>query len=270
MYYSKQKLSDTLKSQIYVYHLQKAPLMMPMIEKLHLKTNTTMSYIRQDLVNAATVTQERAKRFFDMRPGGYAEHDQFLGVPVPAIRKLTKKYTHLSFEQISLLITSPYNEERLFALLILVARYPKGSLSIKEQCYQMYMSHLAHVNNWNLVDSSAHHILGAYTWNKDTSILVQLARSNDLWERRIAIVATWYFIRNNRYDVTCTIAQSLLQDKHDLIHKAVGWMLREMGKKDRYTLCTFLNKNVSLMPRTMLRYAIEKLSQEQRKHYLAL
>lgn len=241
-----------------------------MLKNLYPNTDSILPYIRKDLANAATVTQERAKRFFDVRPGAYAQHDQFLGVPVPAIRKLTKKYTDLSFEQVSLLITSPYNEERLFALLILVARYQKGSLSIKEQCYQIYMSHLAHVNNWNLVDSSAHHILGAYTWNKDTNILIQLAGSNDLWERRIATVATWYFIRNNRYDVTYTIAQSLLQDKHDLIHKAVGWMLREMGKKDIYTLCTFLNKNASLMPRTMLRYATEKLPLEQRMHYLAL
>ncbi len=186
---------------------------------------------------------------------------------VPTLRKIAKIYYNLSKDDLGGIIKSRFNEERFLALVILINQYQKASDNDKKIFYQFYIDNIKYVNNWNLVDASAHHIIGAYLWDKDKEYLYKLARSKNLWERRIAMVATWYFIRKNELDLTFKIAQLLLNDKHDLIHKAVGWMLREAGKRDEKQLIEFLNRHISQMPRTMLRYAIERFSEETRKHY---
>ncbi|WP_419235604.1 DNA alkylation repair protein [Rickettsia endosymbiont of Nabis limbatus] len=210
---------------------------------------------------------ERLTAFFKTKEGQYGEYDKFIGVTVPTLRKIAKIYYNLSKDDLGGIIKSRFNEERFLALVILINQYQKASDNDKKIFYQFYIDNIKYVNNWNLVDASAHHIIGAYLWDKDKEYLYKLARSKNLWERRIAMVATWYFIRKNELDLTFKIAQLLLNDKHDLIHKAVGWMLREAGKRDEKQLIEFLNRHISQMPRTMLRYAIERFSEETRKHY---
>ncbi len=228
-------------------------------------------HIRQLLESHAKIKQGNVKSFFKTGVGQYAAQDQFLGVNVPTLRKIAKEFSTLSLQDIQGLLGSPINEERLLGLLILVNQYQKADLSVKQSIYQFYLDHLQHVNNWNLVDSSAHLILGAHLFdiNADQELLMVLAKSTILWERRIAIVATWYFIRQKELNWTFQLAEMLLQDKHDLIHKAVGWMLREAGRVDEGQLITFLNQHAAAMPRTMLRYAIERLAPPKRAFYLA-
>jgi 3-methyladenine DNA glycosylase AlkD len=184
---------------------------------------------------------------------------------VPNLRKIAKIYNGIELQVIEELLQSKYNEERLLALIILVHQYQKGSADLQEGLCAFYLNNLNRVNNWNLVDSSAHHILGHYLWNKNRSMLAKLAASEILWERRIAIVSTWYFIRKSDLEWTFKIAKLLLNDSHDLIHKAVGWMLREAGKKDEARLVSFLCDHAHQMPKTMLRYAMERLSKEQKE-----
>lgn len=206
--------------------------------------------------------------FFKTGPGGYAEHDRFIGVSVPNLRKIGKEFRKLPLDQLQLLLKSAINEERLLALIILVDQYTLGNETQKEQIFRFYLDNLQHVNNWNLVDTSAHLIVGAHLLDRDKDLLITLAKSEVMWERRVAIVSTWYFIRNCRYEWTLIIAEILLQDSHDLIHKAVGWMLREAGKKDKQVLIEFLEKNLKQMPRTTLRYAIEKFPEDQRRKFI--
>lgn len=210
------------------------------------------------------------KMFFKTGPGEYSEHDHFMGIAVPVLRCIAKKFRDLSLPEIHILLRSRFNEERFLALIILVSQYQLGDVHIKEDRYQFYMANLSGVNNWNLVDASAHLIVGHHLWDKDTHPLFILASSNNLWERRISIVSSWYFIRQNDLTLTFKIAKLLMQDLHDLIHKAVGWMLREAGKRDEKQLMIFLKDYAVNMPRTMLRYAIEKMTPQQRKEYLEL
>lgn len=200
--------------------------------------------------------------FFKTGKGEYSEHDQFIGIRVPQLRKIAKDFKNLSLNELQILILSPFNEERLLALIILENQYNSTN---EVEIYNFYIKNIVQVNNWNLVDQSAHNILGRYLFNRNKDLLISFANSKSLWERRIAMVATWYFIRNNHFDYTIKIAEMLLNDSHDLIHKASGWMLREMGKRDRLPLIDFLNKHSSKMPRTMLRYAIEKFPETERK-----
>lgn len=225
--------------------------------------------IRNTLLASKKFTPENAKRFFKTQPGEYAAHDQFLGVSVPVIRKIAKQYFSLPMKEIQTLLRSPYNEERLLALLILTERYQKN-IDEKQAIYDFYIKNIKYVNNWNLVDSSAHYIVGAHLSLKNKSFLITLANSKNMWERRIAIISTWYFIRQNKFTETIKISKLLLNDSEDLIHKAVGWMLREMGKRDETILINFLEKNAYQMPRTMLRYAIEKFPDKMRKKYLQM
>jgi len=222
------------------------------------------------LLQYVTHIPENTQRFFKTSPGSYAEHDQFLGVSVPNLRKIAKNLHRLTLTTIKDLLNSPYNEERLLALFILINQYQKAEPSLKQMLYQFYLDNLSAVNNWNLVDSSAHLILGAHTWDRDRSILEKLARSSNLWERRIAIIATWHGIKHSDLDCTFHIATILLHDTHDLIHKAVGWMLREAGKKDLQPLIHFLEAHAATMPRTMLRYAIERMNKTQQAHFRSL
>jgi 3-methyladenine DNA glycosylase AlkD len=218
--------------------------------------------IRKILLENVTHNPHEAKRFFKTTPGSYAEHDNFIGVKVSALRKIATKLSDLPLTTIQELIRSEINEERLLALIILTKQYQKRDISLKANIYQFYMDNLAYVNNWNLVDSSSYLILGAHIYDKDRSILEQLAISKDLWKRRIAIVATLYFIRHNDLDWTFKIAKLLLNDSQDIIQKAIAWMLREAGKKNEERLLDFLEINTPKMRKTTLRCAKENLTKK--------
>ncbi len=225
----------------------------------------TIQYLREILGYSVDSTPERVSIYFKTSPGDYAEHDSFMGITVPVLRKIAKRFMTISLEHLGLLIQSKINEERLLTLIILAAQYKAGALAQKEEIYQFYRTNMRHINNWNLVDSSAHLIIGAHLFEQGSDVLKELAASQNLWERRIAIVSTWYFIRKSDLEWTFKIAKLLLNDSHDLIHKAVGWMLREAGKKDEAMLISFLFKYAHHMPKTMLRYAMERLSKEQKE-----
>ena len=211
---------------------------------------------------------EHSQRFFKTGKGDYGEGDQFLGIRVPVLRKQVKHYKDITLKEISRLLKSPYHEERLFALLLLVNKFAKGNKQERGSVYELYLKQRKQINNWDLVDSSACYIVGAYLEDKDRQPLYELLKSNSLWERRIAIMSTFHFIRKNDFEDTLKISRALLNDKEDLIHKAVGWMLREIGKRDRSIEDLFLQKHYKEMPRTMLRYAIEKHPEKERQRYL--
>ncbi|ETZ07753.1 DNA alkylation repair enzyme [Holospora obtusa F1] len=224
--------------------------------------------IKDILKNSISVPPHKAAAFFKTGTGHYAEGDEFIGVTVPNLRKIAKNFMILTLDDLKILLMSKINEERLLSLIILTKQYQNEDDQGKERLYQFYMQNLIHVNNWNLVDASAHLIIGAHLWDKDRNSLLSLATSEILWERRISIVSTWYFIRQNELTWTFKIALLLLRDVHDLIHKSAGWMLREAGKRDQAQLVTFLDQHMYAMPRTMLRYAIEKFPEDIRKNYL--
>ncbi len=210
------------------------------------------------------------QRFFKTGEGEYGHGDIFAGLTVPQSRKLAKKYKDLQLENIHKLLKSKIHEERLIALLILADRFKKVISVKKKEIFDFYLAHTNYVNNWDLVDLSADQIVGAYLFDhKDITILFKLAKSKDIWERRIAIIATFAFIKSGRFKETLQIAEILINDKEDLIHKAVGWMLREGGKRvSMDDEEKFLKKHYRIMPRTMLRYAIEKFPEEKRRGYL--
>lgn len=215
---------------------------------------------------------ERARisqRFFKTGSGQYGEGDVFIGVTIPDIRKVARRYCDLSFEGLHNLLQSKIHEERLLALLILVEQFKKEDQKSRKKIFDFYNTHLDRVNNWDLVDLSAHQIVGAWLESRSRVLLHRLAKSKNMWHRRVAIVATYHFIRNHDFVDTVAIAQKLLQDDHDLIHKAVGWMLREVGKRDEQVLCDFLDDHKVQMPRTMLRYAIERLPALKKHNYMA-
>ncbi len=208
------------------------------------------------------------QRFFKTGPGEYGEGDQFLGVRVPATRCVARKYRDIPLADTKELLRSTVHEERLLSLIILVHKYKKGNSDEQVEIYRIYLDNTEYINNWELVDTSAEHIVGAYLKERSRKPLHILARSESLWERRIAIMATFHFIKSNEFDETLRIAEILVADTEDLIHKAVGWMLREVGKREINTEESFLKKHYRFMPRTMLRYAIEKFPEEIRQHYL--
>lgn len=215
--------------------------------------------------------QERAahlQKYFKTGKGEYGEGDVFLGLRVPAVRKIAKKFNNLSIDEAEKFLQSPYHEERLFALFILVDLFKKGNEEDKKKIYELYLKNTNFINNWDLVDVSAGTIVGAYLFKRNKETIYKLAQSENLWERRIAIMATFYFIAQNEFTDTLEIAEMLLNDKEDLIHKAVGWMLREIGKRNLEVEENFLKKHYLNMPRTMLRYAIEKFPEDKRKSYL--
>ena len=215
--------------------------------------------------------EEKAKilaRFFKTGKGQYGEGDIFLGLIVPKTREIAKKYADMEFKDIQKLLLSKIHEERLAALMILVEKYKKYDSRGKKIIIKFYLQNTAKINNWDLVDLSADKILGNYLLDKDKSILYKLAKSDNLWERRISIISTFAFIKNNQFKDTMKISEILLNDRHDLIQKAVGWMLREAGKRDEKELIKFLDKHYRKMPRTMLRYAVERLGKERRKYYM--
>ena len=208
------------------------------------------------------------QRFFKTGPGGYGEGDKFLGVTVPNIHIVAKKFLLATFDDIKKLLESPYHEERMAALFILVGQFEKGDGKCRKKIFTFYLKNRKGINNWDLVDSSAHKIVGAYLTDKPKDVLYKYAESRNLWDCRVAIISTFHFIRQNSFDDTIAISEILLNDEHDLIHKAVGWMLREVGKRDVKILEEFLKKYSKNMPRTMLRYSIEKFPEDERKKYL--
>ncbi len=208
------------------------------------------------------------QRFFKTGPGEYGAGDILLGIRVPPLRALAKQHRGAGLATIATLLDSRYHEERLFALLLLMQWYQAADGGGKQAAFDLYLGNTAHINNWDLVDVSAPHIVGRHLEQRSRAVLDTLARSPLLWERRIAIVATFHFIRRNDCTDTLRLAQILLHDKHDLIHKAAGWMLREVGKHDMAALEGFLQAHQHGMPRTMLRYAIERLEPALRKQYL--
>ena len=211
---------------------------------------------------------EHSQRFFKTGQGEYGEGDQFLGIRVPILRKYAKKYQATALEEIERLLKSPFHEERLFALLLLIRKFTKGDEDDKTEIFHLYLNNTQYINNWDLVDSSAHHIVGVYLEARDRQVLYKLVQSDSLWERRIAIMSTFQFIRLRQFDDTFMLAKQLINDKEDLIHKAVGWMLREIGKRAIRSEKAFLKTHYKRMPRTMLRYAIENFPEQERKKYL--
>jgi 3-methyladenine DNA glycosylase AlkD len=208
--------------------------------------------------------------FFKTDPGEYGHGDRFLGIRVPVLRKLAREFRAAPFPVALALLRSPFHEERLVALLMLVDRYARGTSAERQRVYERYLQHVPqHVNNWDLVDSSAHLIVGAHLEHRDRAVLHELARSPHLWSRRVAIIATFWFIKRGSFADTLAIAELLLDDREDLIHKAAGWMLREVGNRDPAIAERFLRRYCKRMPRTMLRYAIEKLPERTRRAYLS-
>lgn len=208
------------------------------------------------------------QRFFKTAPGEYGHGDRFLGVTVPAVRAVAARHQSLPLRDVEALLHSSWHEERLLALVILVRRYERETPTRRDAIYRLYRRNIRHINNWDLVDCSAGRIVGAHLCEGNRAWLRRLARSSSLWERRIAVMATGFFIGRDEFDETLHIARLLLDDPHDLIHKAVGWMLREVGKRNRAAEEEFLRQHAHLMPRTMLRYAIERFPERLRRRYL--
>lgn len=231
---------------------------------------STLSQLQSDL--RSFIIPEKAAffpRFFKTGKGQYGYGDKFLGITVPNMRTVAVKYKDLELSDIIKLLHSQWHEERLVALIILTEQFKRANPTGQKEIYDLYLSNTKYINNWDLVDLSATNIVGEYLVNKSKSILYKLAKSDLLWDRRIAIISTFAFIKRGDPSETFKIAEILLHDKHDLIHKAVGWMLREVGKRcGEESLESFLNKHYKVMPRTMLRYALERMSDKKKKFYM--
>ncbi|MEA4950018.1 MAG: DNA alkylation repair protein [Petrimonas sp.] len=211
---------------------------------------------------------DHSRYFFKTGKGQYGEGDRFIGVTVPESRSVAKANKNLSFDELKKLLDDDYHECRFCALIILAEQFKKTDTAGRKEIFGFYLANTHGVNNWDLVDVSAYSIVGEWLLDNDRSVLYQLAESENLWEQRISIISTLAFIRKNDFADTLKLSEKFLTHRHDLMHKACGWMLREAGKRDEKTLTYFLDKHCTQMPRTMLRYAIEKLSPEQKTHYL--
>ncbi len=209
------------------------------------------------------------QRFFKTAPGQYGAGDIFLGITVPVLREVAKQYIELPLSEVQKLLKSKTHEHRFIALEILVMQYEEGNTQVKKNVFNFYVQNTNYVNNWDLVDTSVEYIVGPYLRDKPKTLLYKWIKSRNMWERRMAIMATFDFIRNNEFSDTLQLVSFALNDTHDLIHKAGGWMLREVGKRDKRVLMRFLNEHSHNMPRTMLRYAIERLSPTERIMYLS-
>jgi 3-methyladenine DNA glycosylase AlkD len=229
----------------------------------------SLTEIRKEILKQKNPVQAiNLQRFFKTGKGEYGEGDIFYGIKVPEQRIIAKQFSDLSLDDLKILITSKVHEERLIAVFILVEQFKKGDDKKQKIIYDFYLKNRKGINNWDLVDLSAPKIAGAYLIDKEKDQLYKFANSKDLWEKRISIISTQAFIREHFFEDTLNISEILLNDKHDLIHKAVGWMLREIGNRDLEIEEEFLKKYYKTMPRTMLRYAIEKFPERKRKSYL--
>jgi len=213
-------------------------------------------------------TAEQTKKFFKTGEGEYSHGDRFLGIKMGKLRETAKRFSEAEPEVAEKLLQSEFHEIRLFSLILLTNLYKRGDKTTKEKIFDIYLNNTRQINNWDLVDVSAHHIVGTHLFEKDTSLLFKLSRSENMWERRISIISTLHFIKKNRFEETLTIAEKLIEDKQDLMHKATGWMLREVGKMDMDAEREFLLKHYKKMPRTMLRYAIERFEETERVGFL--
>lgn len=230
----------------------------------------TLAAVRAEMRRLASPEQaDVARRFFKTGLGDYGEGDVFLGLKAPQIRALVRSCDPLPEPDMLSLVRSKIHEERMLGLYCLVRRFERGDEKAKKRIFDLYLTHTQWINNWDLVDTSAPHIVGAWLLDKDRRILRKLAKSKSLWERRMAVLATQAFIRAGQFADTIEIVHALLDDDHDLMHKACGWMLREIGNRDQAALESFLTRHVKQMPRTMLRYAIEKLPEKKRRAWLA-
>jgi 3-methyladenine DNA glycosylase AlkD len=230
---------------------------------------TSATAIQKELrALASPETAAILQGFFKTGPGQYGEGDVFLGIKVPVLRALAKQHRTAGLDDVQTLLDSAYHEERVFALLLLMQFYPRADEAGKQAAFDLYLGNTQRINNWDLVDVSAPHIVGRHLEDRPRRILHTLSKSDSLWERRIAIIATFHFIRLDDFADTLKIARILLHDEHDLMHKAVGWMLREVGKRDLAAEEEFLHAHYRAMPRTMLRYAIERFPEQKRRNYL--
>jgi len=230
---------------------------------------SSLLQLKKDLKNLSnTEKKKKLEKYFKTEKGEYGEGDIFLGISVGDQRKIAKKYKKLTIPQVTELLQSRIHEYRLVALILLVEKYRKGNNAEKKTIAELYLKSTEWINNWDLVDISAPKILGDYYWDKPKNILYTLAESDNLWERRISVLSTFTFISKGSYEISLNIAEKLVKDDHDLIHKAVGWMLREIGKRDQAIEEEFLMKYYKTMPRTMLRYSIEKFDEEKRQFYM--
>jgi len=207
-------------------------------------------------------------RFFKTGPGQYGEGDRFVGLMVPGTRELVRKYSDAPIPVLRRLLDSPIHEVRLLSLLVLVNRFKRGTVDEQRSIFDLYMACTDRINNWDLVDLSAPWIVGGWLSSRSRRPVYRMARSRLLWDRRIAVLASFYWIRDGEFSDALKLARMSLTDRHDLMHKAAGWMLREIGKRDRDVLCAFLDRHALQMPRTMLRYAIERLPASHRRHYM--
>ncbi len=229
----------------------------------------TAAVITERLEALASLEAARiAQRFFKTGAGQYGEGDLFRGIRVPVLRKLSLTLDATPLPEVIQLLSSAWHEDRLLALLLLMRRFQQGKDEEKERIYSLYLAHTRHINNWDLVDISAPHLVGSFLQHRDRAPLYTLVNSCSLWERRIAIVSTIHFIRQREFTDTIALSEMLLHDKEELLHKATGWMLREVGKRDRDVLEIFLKNHSRFMPRVMLRYSIEHFPEERRQHYL--
>ena len=241
-------------------------------DKRSFQINNQLMQVRKEVLKLKDPARAEAlQRFFKTGPGEYGEGDIFYGLTTPQLRVLAKKFSDLSLPDISTLLKSKVHEERSLALAILVEQFRKAKdAKLQEKIFKFYIKHSKNANNWDLVDSSAPYISGPYLFERDRGLLFKYAKSKNLWQRRIAILSTFYFIRQKDFKDSLRIIEILVKDEHDLIHKACGWMLREIGKRDESTLKKFLDKYATKMPRTQLRYAIEKFPPKIREYYLKL
>lgn len=208
------------------------------------------------------------QRFFKTGPGEYGEGDRFLGLTMPQVRHLAAEFAETPVEELAALLESAWHEVRMLSVVLMAARYPRADSKAQLALHRLYLRRTDRINNWDLVDVSAPTVVGLHLLTRSRAVLRRLARSHTLWERRIAIVSTLTFIRHDQFDDTIALAAVLMDDAHDLMHKAVGWMLREVGKRDQSVLCRFLDAHAATMPRTMLRYAIERLPVSRRRQYM--
>ena len=249
--------------------VQQTNLSMLKPDKNTLQSPRNLRELRARLPKLASPSDAKfLQRYFKTAPGEYGAGDQFIGIRVPVLRKLAKEFRSLPLREVTALLRSPIHEERLLALLILVDTYHRADETGRAAIYKLYLNNLDHINNWDLVDGSAPRIVGRHLAQRPRAVLFRLARSKIVWHRRAAVLATFYFIRQDDFADALHLAELLRDDEHDLMHKAVGWMLREIGKRDVSALKQFLQQHAALMPRTMLRYAIEKLPERERRRYL--
>ena len=229
----------------------------------------TLPALRRELRALASPDHASALQwFFKTGPGGYGEGDRFLGVRMPALRRLARANRELATDDALTLLRSRWHEERLLALLLLIEHYRRADAAGKDAIHRAYLANTRYVNNWDLVDASAEHLVGAHLARGDSALIDRLSASESVWERRIAMIATFHWIKRGEFALALRVAERLVHDRHDLIHKAVGWMLRETGKRDREVEERFLGVHAPTMPRTMLRYAIERFPEPLRRRYM--